>query len=108
MKSYKNIFNTAACIAAIIPFFIALIGCSDSKQMKENLEGARRMGQERAIELKADTSLDTLRIESILIDVREREQRLRTKGHNRIADAYIESFLLKLDSVNPALAAELR
>ena len=66
------------------------------------------MGQERAIELKADTSLDTLRIESILIDVREREQRLRTKGHNRIADAYIESFLLTLDSVNPALAAELR
>ena len=95
MKSYKNIFNTAACIAAIIPFFIALIGCSDSKQMKENLEGARRMGQERAIELKADTSLDTLRIESILID-------------NRIADAYIESFLLTLDYVNPALAAELR
>lgn len=82
-------------------------GCSDSRQMKEDLRTAERMGHERAIELREDAKLDTMQIESALLDVRSRENRLRAGGHDRVADAYINSFLATLDSVNPSLAAEL-
>ena len=105
---YHHISAKTLLIAGILSLYMASIGCSDNRETKENIDGASRMGHERALELKATTTLDTLRIESILIDVREREHRLRAKGHDRIADAYIKAFLSTLDSVDPSLAAELR
>lgn len=95
-------------ISFIIISGIAVAGCSDGKQTKETIEGAGQMGHERAMELKTGAPLDTMQIEAVLLDVREREHRLRTRGYDRVADAYIEAFLATLDSVNPSLSQELR
>ena len=60
----------------------------------------------KAIELSAQT--DTMRIENILLEVRERENYMRHHGYSDVADIYIETFLATLDSVSPAIAKELR
>lgn len=95
-------------VSAILLATIMSAGCSDSKQMKEDLRMAGEMGHERAMELKENPRLDTMIIESTLLDVRSREHRLRAEGHERVADAYIGAFMQTLDSVNPSLASELR
>ena len=82
--------------------------CGSSKSTDEELAAARNAGHSRAIELAEGAATDTLFIENTLIDVRERETRLRATGHEDAADAYIESFLTTLDSVNPSLAIIIR
>lgn len=49
-----------------------------------------------------------MRIENILLEVRERENYMRHHGYSDVADIYIETFLATLDSVSPAIAKELR
>lgn len=85
-----------------------LCSCGDSRETKENIAGASRIGHERALELAPERKLDAMQIESIILDVREREHRLRNLGENKVADAYISSFLNTLDSINPSLAEQLR
>lgn len=88
---------------------IALTSCGDTREVQEQLTAARDMGHRRALELAADVvGTDTVMMTNTLIDVRERETRLRTRGHDKVADAYIISFLATLDSVNPSLAAAIR
>lgn len=90
--------------------FPSLLSCSDSKEVKEQIATATIVGRERALELKNGAPIleDTMEIENLLLDVREREHRLRARGHNKVADAYIHSFLHTLDSVNPSLASALK
>ena len=47
-------------------------------------------------------------VERTLIDVREREQRLRNEGADDLADRYIKGFINCLDSVNPGIAAQIK
>lgn len=107
MKRFRKIsFKLTIIAAAAFALATYLQGC-ESKQTKENIAGAARIGHERALELRPGNKLDTMQIESILIDVREREHRLRNLGENKVADAYIKAFLNTLDSINPALADEI-
>lgn len=99
-----------------LPIFFAasvlatISSCSGNgvKVTKEDLTAARDSGRKRAIELAEKTGLDTLTMEMKLLDIREREHRLRLQGLNQVADAYIESFLSTLDSVNPSLSETIR
>lgn len=97
-------------IVAIFFTTSILLSCSDSKEVKEQIATATVVGHERALELKegAEILQDTMEIENLLLDVREREHRLRARGHDKVADAYIKSFLATLDSVNPSLATALK
>ena len=72
---------------------IAVQSCSGEKVSKEDLATAREMGHKRALEFSPAITLDTCRMEAMLIDIREREQRLRATGHTKAADAYKDSCL---------------
>lgn len=109
MKTLPGKFTRALSSAGItVMIFTALQSCGDSKQTKENIAGAARIGHERALELAPERNIDIMQIESILIEVREREQHLRNLGENKVADAYIDAFINTLDSINPSLAEQLR
>lgn len=100
-------------LALILPAVASLMAlfstaCSSGHATKGELRHARENGHERAMEFKNTTKMDTLTMEMHLLDIRERETRLRANGYDDAADAFIESFLATLDSVNPALAAELK
>lgn len=93
---------------ALLFLSIALCACG-SKERHTEIETARRMGHNQAMELATGAiPLDTIDIEIMLIDVRARENALRKRGHDKIADAYISSFLATLDSVNTPLSAQLK
>lgn len=96
---------------------------SDSRSRKEHRQEeqlAVEYGRQAALRLAPDSLLlpsrgrnaepeyDTIAMERVLIDVRVRETTLRKRGEEKLADIYIETFLTTLDSVNPALRAELR
>ena len=103
----RRIFHSLSFLTLLL---IASTSCSGGKKASsEDIANAAALGRERALELAPPAiGQDTLAIESILLDVREREHRLRTRGYDRVADAYIEAFLATLDSVNPSLSQELR
>ena len=103
----RRIFHS---LPFLILLFIASTSCStDKKASSEDIAKAAALGRERALELAPPAiGQDTLAMESILLDVREREERLRRAGYNDLAEAYIDGFLQTLDSVNPALASEIR
>lgn len=83
-------------------------GCGGEKHATaEEINAAQTAGAARARELTPDMNSDTLALENALLDIRERETRLRSQGHDDVADTFIESFLATLDSVNPALAHDL-
>ncbi len=108
MKTSTTKLTRALVLAGITAtIFPALLSCGDSRQTKENIAGATRIGHERALELAPARKLDTMQIESILIEVREREHHLRNLGENKVADAYINAFINTLDSINPQLAEQL-
>lgn len=85
-------------------------GCSgrSTADVNEETEMAREFGHTQAMRLKFGIITDTIEIEKILIDVRVREQALRTRGEDKLADCYVESFLATLDSVNPPLRSLLQ
>lgn len=86
---------------------IVLTGCTGSgKASPEDLETARERARSQALELV--TLTDTMLMESMLIDVRERETYLRNHNMSDVADTYVETFLSTLDSVSPSIASELR
>lgn len=91
-------------------FLIASTSCSgDKRASSEEIAKATSLGRERALELAPTViGCDTLAIEHTILDVREREERLRRAGYNDMADSYIDGFLQTLDSVNPSLASEIR
>lgn len=95
-------------LTIIVVMFI-LIGCSKSNQASDaECSEAKILGAQRASELASETiGTDTLAIEKVIIDVREREMRLRRAGQDAMADSYINGFIEKLDSVNPSLSKEL-
>lgn len=98
------------CITLLLMAFsatVALTGCG-SKEKRNEIDTARRMGHSQAMELSDGIPLDSIEMEMLLIDVRTRETALRSRGHEKIADAYLESFLSTLDSVNPSLARSLK
>lgn len=103
----RRIFHS---LSFLILLLIASTSCStDKKASSEDIAKAAALGRERALELAPPAiGQDTLAMESILLDVREREERLRRAGYNDMADSYIDGFLQTLDSVNPALASEIR
>ncbi len=86
----------------------AVSSCGKSAKQQHEENAARVLGRAQALELSASMPLDTIEMEKLLIDVRTREAELRRRGHAGIADVYINSFLITLDSVNPSLSAELR
>lgn len=91
--------------------FAALVvatSCGDHAKQEREENTARVLGRAQAMELSASVPLDTIEMEKLLIDVRSREAELRLRGHGKVADVYLASFLETLDSVNPSLAAELR
>ncbi len=109
MKStVKSICLSAFAIALITAGLHSCSGCSSHSTTQEERNGARDAGFNRALELAADVHPDTLTIEQVLLDVREREHRLRSAGYDEMADTYIDTFLATLDSVNPSLAAHLK
>lgn len=95
-------------IAALIPAALLTVACSGKEEHRQESNLAEDMGRKQAIELSEEISGDTLRTELLIIDVRAREAELRRRGAGKVADSYIGSFLHTLDSVNPALAAELQ
>ena len=95
-------------IAASALLALGAASCGESEKQKREETTARVLGRAQALELSADLPLDSIEMEKLLIDVRSRETELRRLGHDRVADIYLESFLAALDSVNPALAAEIR
>ncbi len=95
-------------IAASALLVLGAASCGESEKQKREETTARVLGRAQALELSADLPLDSIEMEKLLIDVRSRETELRRRGHDRVADIYLESFLAALDSVNPALAAEIR
>lgn len=101
----RRIFHSLSFLTLLL---IASTSCSGGKKASsEDIANAAALGRERALELAPPAiGQDTLAIESILLDVREREERLA--GYNDMADSYIDGFLQTLDSVNPALASEIR
>lgn len=109
MRITSQLHNAAASFAfpaAAIILTAVTAGCGKSgKATAEDLQAARNRARTQAVELASKT--DTLLIENILIDVRERETFLRNHGHEDVADTYVETFLEVLDSVSPAIAAEL-
>ena len=107
MKRISNIHTYLVSAALSVLFFVSCSGSAD-KASPEDLSAASEIGRQRALEFTPDAIKDTFQIESKLIDIRERENRLRSGGMNSVADAYISSFLATLDSVNPSLASELR
>ena len=107
MKHLPKYSLPLTVFAAII---MTLAACNSGgiKVTKEDMSAAREAGRQRAMELTPATAADTMLTEIKLLDVRERENRLRSQGMNQLADTYIESFLATLDSVNPQLAEYLR
>ena len=103
----RRIFHS---LPFLILLFIASTSCSTDKiASSEDISNAAALGCERALELAPPAiGQDTLAMESILLDVREREERLRRAGYNDMADSYIDGFIQTLDSVNPSLASEIR
>ena len=92
------------CLAAMAA---TAVSCGDAGKQRREEDTARVLGRAQALELSASLPLDTMEMEKLLIDVRSREAELRRRGHSRVADVYLESFLTTLDSVNPSLSAEL-
>lgn len=104
----SRIITSIAIAAVILPALSAYSGCHGAHHAsQEELAAAEQAGRTRALELTPELNSDTLALENALIDIRERETRLRTHGHDDVADIFIETFLTTLDSVNPALANEL-
>lgn len=100
----RFIFN----LALFASLAVGICSCGPSEKQTREENTARVLGRAQAIELSASLPLDTIEMEKLLIDVRSREAELRRRGHSRVADIYLESFLATLDSVNPSLAAELK
>lgn len=104
LSGISRVMANAAVVSCCI-----LSACSGKYKASEaDLNEARHLGAERARELSpAVIKSDTLTVEQILIDVREREQRLRHAGYDDMADSYLSGFISALDSINPSLASEL-
>lgn len=79
----------------------------DNSNVAYETQTAVKAARKQAQRLSESEKLNTIEIEKILIDVRVREQQLRQEGESLLADTYISTFLSTLDSVNPALRAEL-
>lgn len=101
----KKVVFIISCVIIFLSTIVAE-SCSE-KVSKEDLFAARDNGRKRALEFSPSFHLDTFKMEAMLIDIREREKRLRDMGHEKIADEYISTFISTLDSVNPALASQL-
>ena len=100
----------SAVLACACAMLYGCTGCGTSRHASpEEMDAARLMAHTRAMELAPDQiQSDTLAIENALIDIRERETRLRSAGYDDVADEFIATFLTTLDSINPSLARELR
>ena len=113
----KKIFYTSVLLF-IATMALTTTSCSGKSESRENLDAACSAGRQRALALHPDSiartaprgveMADNPALQSTLLDIRRREAALRESGHPRAAEAYISSFLATLDSVNPALAADLR
>ena len=99
----------AAGMTAMLLAAAAFSSCGDSRATQEQISAASDTGRQRALEFSPEAiGTDTAAMTIMLLDVRERETRLRSNGHDKAADAYINAFLSTLDSVNPSLATEIR
>ncbi|MDD6280822.1 MAG: hypothetical protein PUA76_03895 [Bacteroidales bacterium] len=102
----RYFFRLLILSGILISFVLATTGCSctsfDANE-KADCEAAAHYGREQALVLSEQNAPDTILMEQVLVDVRVREAEMRRKGHNTIADAYIEAFIATLDSVNPSL-----
>lgn len=106
-NTFRTLCNTITLLT-ILSATAAQTSCSSKHVSKEDMEHARLMGRQRALELASTEKIDSIKIESQLLDIRERETRLRNNGYPNAADAYIKSFMATLDSVNPSLTAKLK
>ena len=105
----KNIF-TRLSLLPLATLLLSSCSSSDTRptgHIEDETRAAVKYGREQAIRLAHSDTPDSLEMEKILIDVRVRENSLRREGEDELADRYIESFLSTLDSVNPALYAEI-
>ena len=110
----KNLLYTILMLSAVG----CVTSCSGSHESRGNLGAARTAGYRRALSLHPDSiartspgntdMADNPSLQASLLDIRRREAALRSAGHPQAAEVYISTFLTTLDSVNPALAAELR
>lgn len=109
IKNFSRRMANAAIIAACMAgMMIYMTSCGKKHASAEELVLAENMGRQRAMELKHNVFIDTMFVERTLIDVREREQRLRNEGADDLADRYIKGFINCLDSVNPGIAAQIK
>lgn len=104
----RRLANAAVIVACVAGMLIYMTSCGKKHASAEELIQAENMGRQRALELKHNVFIDTMFVERTLIDVREREQRLRNEGADDLADRYIEGFITCLDSVNPGIAAQIK
>lgn len=103
--------HTSLYLLSGLSLFLLSCSGSDSRRPKTHIEDENRAavayGRQQALRLAVTENPDSLEMEKILIDVRVRENTLRREGEDELADSYISSFLATLDSVNPALYAEI-
>ena len=95
-------------MVSLLFLMASVASCGDTEKKRREESAAVVLGRAQALELSAEFHLDTVEIETLLNDVRSREAELRRRGHSRVADTYLATFLSTLDSVNPSLASELR
>jgi len=100
--------NVMMSLGACVVAAMLISSCGSKHASAEELAEAEAMGRARAMELRQNLFLDTMFVERTLIDVREREQRLRKAGAPDLADRYISGFLNCLDSVNPSISAQIK
>lgn len=103
----KRLRCNGALASIAVSVMMVCTSCGNAhKASPEDMQTARDKARSLAKEVAVQT--DTLRIETLLIEVRERESALRKHGYEDVADTYLETFMATLDSLRPSLAAELQ
>lgn len=94
---------TASCIRFLLLVALAAATLSCSSEEREKADSASRLGREHAQRV-IDCKSDTLRMQYLLLEVRSREQLLRSNGYQQAADTYVRAFEEYIKSNNDSLA----
>lgn len=93
----------ASCVRHLLAAVLVAVALSCSSGEREMADSARRLGREHA-QLLIDCERDTLRMQYLLLEVRSREQLLRSNDYQQAADTYIRAFEEYIRDNNDSLA----
>lgn len=85
----------------LVALVAAALSCSSEERKRS--DSVRRLGREHAQHV-IDCGCDTLRMQYLLLEVRSREQSLRSNGYQQAADVYVNSFEEYIKANNDSLA----